>query len=89
LAEFGRESSEGPKPADYTLWNPLDPSPVLKPSAKAHEDSQCHDCHTEHADKDNVRVQFHPTLRKLLPWRWPPSPVHKTPSRMAGFLFGD
>jgi hypothetical protein len=53
--------------AYYTLMNPFDPSPVLKPSAKAHEDSECYDCHKLHASKDNVWVQFYPTLRKLIP----------------------
>lgn len=53
--------------AYYTLMNPFEPSPVLKPSAKAHEDAECYDCHKEHANKDNVWVQFYPTLRKLLP----------------------
>jgi Cytochrome P460 len=53
--------------AYYTLMNPFDPRPVLAPSAKAHEDSECYDCHKAHASKDNVWVQFYPTLRKLLP----------------------
>ena len=52
--------------AYYTLMNPFDPSPVLKPSAKAHEDIECYDCHKLHASKDNVWVQFYPTLRKLI-----------------------
>lgn len=52
--------------AYYTLMNPFEPSPVMKPSAKAHEDSECYDCHKEHASKDSVWVQFYPTLRKLL-----------------------
>lgn len=52
--------------AYYTLMNPFEPSPVLKPSAKAHEDSECYDCHKAHAHPDNVWVQFYPTLRKLL-----------------------
>jgi hypothetical protein len=45
--------------------NPFDPSPVLAPSAKAHEDVECYDCHKAHAHPDNVWVQFYPTLRKL------------------------
>jgi Cytochrome P460 len=53
--------------AYYTLMNPFDPSPVMAPSAKAHEDSECYDCHKLHGYKDNVWVQFYPTLRKLLP----------------------
>jgi hypothetical protein len=52
--------------AYYTLMNPFDPSPVLQPSAAAHEDSECYDCHKAHASKDNVWVQFYPTLRKLI-----------------------
>jgi hypothetical protein len=53
--------------AYYTLMNPFDSSPVMAPSAKAHEDVECYDCHKAHAYKDNVWVQFYPTLRKLLP----------------------
>jgi hypothetical protein len=53
--------------AYYTLMNPFDPTPVMAPSAKAHDDSACYDCHKLHAYKDNVWVQFYPTLRKLLP----------------------
>jgi hypothetical protein len=33
-------------------------------SAKAFPDKACYDCHVEHADDDNVWVQFYPTLRK-------------------------
>ncbi len=33
-------------------------------SAKAFPDKACYDCHLEHADDDNVWVQFYPTLRK-------------------------
>ncbi len=33
-------------------------------SAKAFPDNACYDCHIEHADDDNVWVQFYPTLRK-------------------------
>ena len=53
--------------AYYTLMNPFDPTPVMAPSAPAHEDAECYDCHKAHASKDNVWVQFYPTLRKLLP----------------------
>ena len=35
-----------------------------KQSAKAFPDKACYDCHIEHADDDNVWVQFYPTLRK-------------------------
>ncbi|WP_375411635.1 cytochrome P460 family protein [uncultured Bradyrhizobium sp.] len=52
--------------AYYTLMNPFDPSPVMAPSAPAHEDGDCYDCHKLHAGKDNVWVQFYPTLRKLI-----------------------
>jgi hypothetical protein len=34
-----------------------------KPTAKAFADKACYDCHLEHADDDNVWVQFYPTLR--------------------------
>lgn len=33
--------------------------------ARAFPDKACYDCHLEHADDDNVWVQFYPTLRKL------------------------
>jgi hypothetical protein len=33
-------------------------------SAKAFADKACYECHVEHADDDNVWVQFYPTLRK-------------------------
>jgi hypothetical protein len=52
--------------AYYTLMNPFDPSPVMAPSAPAHDDAECFDCHKAHASKDNVWVQFYPTLRKLI-----------------------
>jgi len=32
-------------------------------TAKAFADKACYDCHLEHADDDNVWVQFYPTLR--------------------------
>jgi hypothetical protein len=35
-----------------------------RPTAKAFPDKACYDCHIEHADDDNVWVQFYPTLRK-------------------------
>ncbi len=34
-------------------------------TAKAFPDKACYDCHLNHADDDNVWVQFYPTLRKL------------------------
>jgi hypothetical protein len=33
-------------------------------TAKAFADKACYDCHLEHADDDNVWVQFYPTLRQ-------------------------
>lgn len=33
-------------------------------AARAFPDKACYDCHLEHADDDNVWVQFYPTLRK-------------------------
>src|SRR5262249_4390254 len=33
-------------------------------SARAFADKACYDCHLEHADDDNVWVQFYPTLRQ-------------------------
>ena len=35
------------------------------PAAKAFPNKACYDCHLEHADDDNVWVQFYPTLRRL------------------------
>jgi hypothetical protein len=37
--------------------------PLGKTTAKAFSDRACYDCHLEHADVDNVWVQFYPTLR--------------------------
>lgn len=37
----------------------------LRQSAKAKPDGSCYDCHKQHADVDNVWVQFYPTLRDL------------------------
>jgi hypothetical protein len=53
--------------AYYTMMNPFDRSPVMAPSAPAHDDVACYDCHKANAHPDNVWVQFYPTLRKLLP----------------------
>lgn len=33
-------------------------------AARAFPDKACYDCHLQHADDDNVWVQFYPTLRK-------------------------
>jgi hypothetical protein len=37
----------------------------IRESAKAKPDGSCYDCHKQHADLDNVWVQFYPTLREL------------------------
>lgn len=37
--------------------------PLGKKTAKAFPDKACYDCHLQHADIDNVWVQFYPTLR--------------------------
>lgn len=37
--------------------------PAGRTTAKAFSDRACYDCHLEHADVDNVWVQFYPTLR--------------------------
>ncbi len=36
-----------------------------QPAAKAFPNKACYDCHLQHADDDNVWVQFYPTLRRL------------------------
>jgi hypothetical protein len=53
-------------PHRQSIWEDLNMirNRVLQPSAPAHEDSDCYD--KAHASKDNVRLQFYPTLRKLL-----------------------
>jgi hypothetical protein len=33
--------------------------------ARPHADSECFNCHRDHADDDNVWVQFYPTLRRV------------------------
>ena len=53
--------------AYYTLMDPFDPNAVMQASAEAHNDRDCFACHKLHGYKDNVWVQFYPTLRKLLP----------------------
>jgi hypothetical protein len=52
--------------AYYDLTDPTDPSKV-RASAPAFPDQACQNCHKAHASKDNVWVQFYPTLRKLRP----------------------
>ena len=37
----------------------------LKPTAKAFNKRVCFACHNEHAQDDNVFVQFYPVLRKV------------------------
>jgi hypothetical protein len=37
----------------------------LPVSVKAHRDNECYQCHRQHADVDNVWVQFYLTLRVL------------------------
>ena len=50
----------------YVFMDPNGP-PVLSPTASSNGDEFCQACHKAHASKDNVWVQFYPTLRKLLP----------------------
>jgi Cytochrome P460 len=38
---------------------------ALASTAKPHRDGECYQCHLQHADVDNVWVQFYPTLRML------------------------
>jgi hypothetical protein len=51
--------------AYYDFTNAADPS---KPPASASPfpDEACQNCHREHASRDNVWVQFYPTLRNLI-----------------------
>jgi hypothetical protein len=51
--------------AYYTFTNPKTPTGPPMATAKAHADSACYNCHREHADLDNVWVQFYPTLRDV------------------------
>jgi hypothetical protein len=48
--------------AYYDLTDPSDSS-KLRASAPAFPDQICESCHRQHASKDNVWVQFYPTLR--------------------------
>lgn len=63
-----RRPDGNPTPwAYYTFMNPFaPPPPVLRTTAKAHDNDECQDCHKAHASTDNVWVQFYPTLRKLI-----------------------
>jgi Cytochrome P460 len=51
--------------AYYNLTDLADPSKLLA-SAPANDDRVCENCHRQHAGRDNVWVQFYPTLRKLI-----------------------
>jgi hypothetical protein len=53
--------------AYYIFMNPFDPQPVLRTTVAPDADGFCQACHKVHASKDNVWVQFYPTLRKLVP----------------------
>ena len=52
--------------AYYTYMSAFDPTHHLATEAEAESDGFCFECHKAHAQKDNVWVQFYPTLRKLL-----------------------
>jgi hypothetical protein len=70
--QFAVKDSHSPKPhernwAYYIAQNLKDPSHTLHASSPAFDDEDCEACHRDHASKDNVWVQFYPTLRKLLP----------------------
>jgi hypothetical protein len=69
--QFAVKDSHSPKPhaknwAYYIAQNMFDPSHTLHASSPAFADKDCESCHEAH-NKDNVWVQFYPTLRKLLP----------------------
>jgi hypothetical protein len=51
--------------AYYDLTDPTDPSKV-RASAPVFPDDMCESCHKQHASRDNVWVQFYPTLRRLI-----------------------
>jgi hypothetical protein len=53
--------------AYYIFMNPFDPQAVLQNAVAPDADGTCQACHKRHASKDNVWVQFYPTLRKLAP----------------------
>ena len=50
--------------AYYSFTEQSEPSKV-RASASAFPDQACESCHRQHASKDNVWVQFYPTLRDL------------------------
>jgi hypothetical protein len=69
--QFAVKDSHSPEPhgknwAYYIAQNMFDPQHILHASSPAHPDKDCESCHEAH-NKDNVWVQFYPTLRKLLP----------------------
>jgi hypothetical protein len=43
------------------------PMPKVNKTAKAFKDATCFECHKQHADVDNVWVQFYPIIRDLKP----------------------
>jgi hypothetical protein len=49
--------------AYYSFPKTGDRPKELAATAAAHSDSECYQCHLQHADRDNVWVQFYPTLR--------------------------
>jgi hypothetical protein len=51
--------------AYYSFTNRTAPNGPPLATAKAQPDANCYDCHLKHADRDNVWVQFYPTLRDL------------------------
>ena len=51
----------------YIFMDPNDPQPTLQTAVKPDRFGVCQACHAKHASKDNVWVQFYPTLRKLMP----------------------
>ena len=51
--------------AYYNFTNPADPHAPPVKTARAQPDANCFNCHLEHADVDNVWVQFYPVLRDL------------------------
>ena len=57
-----RSRPGGGVPWAYYSFQLDDKSRPTKP-AKSFPDASCYDCHLKHASKDNVWVQFYPTLR--------------------------
>jgi hypothetical protein len=57
-----------PSPWNYYIFmDPNDKPPALQTAVKPDPSGVCQACHKRHASKDNVWVQFYPTLRKLSP----------------------